>query len=908
LVDKQYSQLIQTKLYVPKLRSRIVDRRRLVEQTTTEPSIVLTLVSAPAGYGKTTLMVELTQALAQSGTAITWYALDSNDNDPNLFISYLVEGLGEALQIDTALAYVANLLRSSTEFNMEKILPVIINTVVSKGQKCLLVLDDYHFITSPVIHSALTFLLDHLPENMNVIIGSRSDPPLPLARLRARNKLVEIRAADLRFTPDEAAQFLNGTMSLGLPSEVISAIDKSTEGWVTGLQLAALTMVGQTDNAGFASHFGGSNRYLVEYLLQEVVGRQPVEIQRFLLSTSVLERLCNPLCNAVLGGQSGSDVIMHQLEQANLFIVPLDNEGYWYRYHHLFRDFLQTQLKKSDSDRIPILHRAASEWYTSQQLLGEAVSHALETQDWDYAAGVVEKHGMTMFNRSELSILRRWCEAFPEEIFRTHPMLCILQGWALSLSYRKENRKLVEERMQQAEQAARIIEDKQRGRQLTAQAALVRLSLCLIPDPAINPGQVIAFAQRTLDMLPGDDSGRGIATSAIGYAYLSQQNLPMAVKTMEEFRRLSLAGGFYYGAVASTFYQANLAFYMGQLKRAKDMCQQVQRSMAEIFTDPEQDLSAIGSLDISQGCVLLEENRLDKAELALLHGLELVGGTNNPFYRMVACIALFRLREIQCREAEAFQYLDDIENVWPDITFYTQGLRLMHLIRTSPKDPQTLVQAEDWCKAFYPYIGENMLLPGIGPFGGTEAYYLASLIWVQAQILLGKARETLTYLEQQQSVAEAQGLKYRLIELWLAEAQARKALGEDQRSFELLDRALKLAQSSGCLRVFDQSPALISLLEEAARHGIARDYIKQIIKIIGASAGSNLGQRETLSERELEVLRLMASGASNQEIANQLFVTVGTIKSHVNHILEKLDVHNRLEAVAHARERGLIKI
>ena len=241
--------------------------------------------------------------------------------------------------------------------------------------------------------------------------------------------------------------------------------------------------------------------------------------------------------------------------------------------------------------------------------------------------------------------------------------------------------------MQQAEQAASKLEDKQLGRRLTAQAALVRLSLCLIPDPAINPGQVIDFAQRTLDLLPGDDSGRGIATSAIGYAYLSQQNLPMAVKTMEEFRRLSLAGGFYYGAVAATFYLANLAYYQGQLKHAKEMCHQVQKSMAAIFTNPEQELPAIGSLDISQGCVLLEENRLDEAERALLHGLELISGTNNPFYRMVACVALFRLREIQGRETEAFQYLDDIENAWPDIAFYTQGLRLMHLIRTVRRSP-----------------------------------------------------------------------------------------------------------------------------------------------------------------------------------------------------------------------------
>ena len=924
-VDKQYSQLIQTKLCVPRLRSRIIDRKQLVERATAEPGVVLTLVSASAGYGKTTLMVELSQALAQSGTAIAWYALDSSDNDPNLFGSYMVASLGEALQIDTNLAPVARLLRSSTDFNMEKILTTIINTVVSKDRKCLLVLDDYHFITSPAIHSALTFLLDHLPENMHVIVGSRTDPPLPLARLRARGKLNEIRAVDLRFTPDEARQFLNETMGLGLPSKAIAEMQARTEGWVAGLQLAALCMTGRADSASFVSRFGGDNPYLVEYLLQEVVERQPAEIQRFLPSTSVLERLCGPLCDAVMGSQSGSDTILHHLEQANLFIVPLDDKGYWYRYHQLFRDFLRTRLERSEPDRVPLLHRVASEWHASQNLLREAISHAFETRDWNYAASVVERHGTQMFMLSEISILRKWCERFPEDIFRSHPMLCILHGWALSISYRKENRGRIEKRAHQAEQAASTLDDKHQGRWLTGRAELTRLSLCLIPDLAIEPEQQIALANKILDLLPRDDPFRSFAVATIGYAHLSSQNVPMAQQELEAYRSMSLARGNYYGAIAAMFHLACLEYYQGQLKSAKELCRKEKADIARAIANSEQELPAVGSLDVVQGCILLEENRLDEAEQALLHGLELIGGTNNPFYRMTACTALFRLREIQGREQEAFEYLEDIEAAWPDIVFYTQGLRLMHLIRTVPADPQTRLKAESWCHAFSPYVGENMRLWGMGPFGGAQAYYMASLIWVQSQILLGKAGETLSYLEQQQRVAEAQGLIYRLIELSQAEAQARKALGDDQGSFKSLERALELAKSTGCLRVFDRGPALNRLLKEAAHIIIDRDYVAKIMNIIGASPRSGLKQRETLglsttgvagakgalenlSERELEVLRLMANGASNQEIADQLMVTVGTVKSHINHILGKLDVHNRLEAVVRARELGLLRI
>jgi len=907
-VDKQYSQLIQTKICIPRLRSRIIDRERLIKKGTAEPGVVLSLVSAPAGYGKTTLMVELSRALAKSGKVIAWYTLDSSDNDPNLFISYLVESLGGALQIKTDLVNVTRLLRSSTEMNMEKILPVIINAAASKDQNCWLFLDDYHLITSPAVHSGLAYLLDHLPENINVVIGSRSDPPLPLARLRARGQLTEIRAGDLRFRQDETVQFLNNTMGLALTSETVNEMQASTEGWITGLQLAALSVTSQGDSGGFSSHFGADNRYIVEYLLQEVIERQPEEVQHFLLSTSVLERFCGPLGDAVFSGQSGSEVILDRLEQANLFIIPLDNEGYWYRYHHLFRDFLRTRLKKSDPDLVPLLHQAASEWYSSQQLLGEAVSHSLETQNWDYAASVVEKHGMTMFNHSELAILRRWCENFPEEIFQSRPMLCILHGWALSLSYRKENRRLVEERMQQAEDTANALEDEQLGLQLVSQAALVRLSLCLIPDPFIDPEEVIAFAQKTSELFLQDSSGRAIATSAIGYAYQALQDVPLSIKKMEKFRRLSLAGGFYYGVAAATFYLANLAYYQGQLNYAKQMCQQVKTSIAEVVANPEQELPAIGSLDIAQGCLLLEENRLDEAEQALRYGLALVNETNNPFYRMAACIALFRLCMIRGEETEAFQFLDEIETAWPDIAFYTQGQRLMHQIGTTPEDSQTIQQAEDWCRMFLPYIAEKTFSPGIGPFGGTEAYYMASLIWIQAQIFLGTPENTLSYLERQQNIARAQGLTYRLIELSSAEAQVRKALGEDHHAFDLINQALNIARSSGCLRVFDRGTALTDLLEEAARHGIAREFAGQILRMLKTPNDRSVKQPATLSDRELELLNLMASGASNQEIADRLVITVGTVKSHINHIFDKLDVHNRLEAVARGRETGLIKI
>jgi LuxR family transcriptional regulator, maltose regulon positive regulatory protein len=921
-VERSSSQLIQTKFGVPKQRWHVIERRRLIEQVTADPGIILTLVSAPAGYGKSTLLAALSQALAENGTKMAWYALDASDNDPNLFGSYLLASLGAALHIERALAPASRLIQSSAECNIEKILSWIINAVDSTDQKCWLVLDDYHYITAPAVHSALTFLLDHLPKNMQVIMGSRSDPPLPLARLRARGQLAEIRAADLRFTAAEAGRFLNETMHLELAPEAVAEIETRTEGWVTGLQLAALSMTGKSAQSGLVSRFGGSNRYLVEYLLQEVLGQQRPDIQEFLMSTSVLERLCGPLCDALTQRQSGSEAILHQLEQANIFMVPLDGEGYWYRYHHLWRDFLRARLEQSEPERAPQLHRAASEWYNGQHLLREAVTQALETRDWDYAADLVEQHGMTVFRRSEIAILHEWCGHFSEEVFGRHPLLCILQGWALSLTYRQENRPLVEVRLQQAQEAAAAMEDKARGLRINGQAALVRLALCLIPDPATSPEQIIALAERTLELLPGDESGRSLATSATGYAYLALQNGTLARQALEEYRRLSLTGGFYYGVAAASFHLANLAYYEGQLERAAEIGRQEQAHIAAISGNPEPELPAVGSLYIIQGCIRLEENRLDEAERELRRGLELIGWTNNPYTLLIAGIALFRLREIQGRESEAWQYLEDIETTWPDIAFCTRGLKLGQLMQRKPEDPATREQAANWIRQFKLSFGPNRALPGIGPFGGAQAYYLASLIWVQAQIVVGQPAETLYYLERQQKVAEAQGLTLRRIELSLAEAQASQALGDERRAMAALGRALRLAEPAGCLRIFDQGPALRRLLEEAARRGIAREYIARIRQALAATPGPGASPAtnsltstissearsdlEILSERELEVLRLMAGGATNQELADHLVVSVGTIKSHVNHILGKLDVHNRLEAVARARQAGLL--
>ncbi|CAG0926356.1 serine/threonine-protein kinase PknK [Thermoflexales bacterium] len=933
MMNAQSSPLILTKLRVPAPRPRIVPRGRLVEPLTLEPGTGLVLVCAPAGYGKTTLLAEWSQSLLPKGITVAWYALDASDDDPIPFGCYLIASLSQALGLTSELAHITQLLRSSPEIDIQKILPAVINAIDASDRDCVLILDDYHLISAPAVHSAIAFLLEHLPENMHIVIGSRSDPPLPLARLRARGQLLELRAADLRFTADETALFLNEVMRLELAPELVNVLEARTEGWIAGLQLAALSLSGRADKEGFIASFTGTHRHLVEYLLEEVVSRQPEEVQVFLQATSILDRLCGPLCAALPGVPAGSESLLDQLERTNLFVVALDDEGYWYRYHHLFRDFLRTQLHKTSPERAAGLHRAASEWLAAHGFLREAAQHALQTHEWVYAAAFVEQHSFTMIIHSEISTIYEWCAAFPEEVLQQHPLLCILQGLALAYRFRRQNRARVEERLRQAYQLIAALEDRQSARELNELAAVVHTFLAMVPDPQADFQKQRGLAQVMLGYYPAGDPGQFSGLLFTGYADLAVHNAPAAAEALESARRIALQARLFFGVVESTFHLTRLAHSQGQLRHAVEVCQQGRADIASLLTQPEQELPALGCLDIALGSVLLEQNRLAEAEEHLLHGLEVMGWGMNPYYLFTACVALFRLREIQGRSTEAVEYLMRLEAAWPDVVFCTRALRIRHALRTTPEDPTTLAEAANWCQDFSSSVGQDVSPPGLGPFGAAEVYYLAYLVWAHAQIALGNTQAVQAFLTQQIELAEAHGLTHRVVELSLLEAQAWRVAGDNRQTWAALERALVKAQPQGHLRIFDQGAALTRLLVEAASHGLARgkprDYLERILAVIGGpkdletrregdailpdgvSRSSQVSRPELverLSERELEVLRLMARGASNQAIAGQLVITVGTVKSHINHILGKLEAHNRTEAVARAREWGLLEI
>ncbi len=459
----------------------------------------------------------------------------------------------DALSPTSELVRIAQLLRASPQTNLQRVIESLINAIVLSDQDCVLILDDYHLITSAAIHSAVAYLLEHLPVNMWVAIGSRSDPPLPLARLRARGHLLEIRAADLRFTAEETGLFLNKVMNLDLSPEGIISLEERTEGWAAGLQLAALSLSGRSDKEDFIASFAGSHRYLVEYLLEEVFNRQTKEVQTFLLATSILERMCAPLCDAVLGSNSLSETILNHLDQANLFVVALDDQGYWYRYHHLFSDFLQTRFIKKDPEQVTALHRAACEWLAKHHFLREAAQQAFQTLDWEYTAAFVEQHSFAMVIQSEISTLYEWCSAFPEEVMRAHPLLCIHQCWGLALSCRQQYRFRIDERLGQAEQGIAALEDQQQAHELAEIIAVIRFFLAMVPDLSADPQRQLALSQTTLGTYPVESPGQLYALFTISYAHMALHDAQAAVKALEKARQVALRGRFFIGIVEFYF-------------------------------------------------------------------------------------------------------------------------------------------------------------------------------------------------------------------------------------------------------------------------------------------------------------------------------------------------------------------
>ena len=888
--------LLSTKLFVPPPRPTLVPRSRLVARLSHGLTLPLTLISAPAGFGKTTLVSEWRASNAGRDYPLACLSLENDDNDPARFLTYLVAALG-TLKPDLA-ETALGMLQSPQPPPLLAFLTGLINDLGELGQPFALMLDDYHVISAKPVHEALGFLLDHLPQHMHLVLLTRADPPLPLARLRARDQLVEIRADDLRFTSSEATAFFNQVMDLALSADDVLALEQRTEGWIAGLQLAALAMqtprsIERSDDiAGFIAAFTGSHHYVADYLVAEVLSRQPELMRSFLLQTSILGRMTSELCDR-LTGRSDSQAMLRQLETANLFLVPLDEERHWYRYHHLFADVLNTQLRLAYPDRLVGLHERAAEWHEQNGYISEAISHALAAGDQLRAARLIENNALAMLMRGEAVTVLTWITSMTP-LVRERPWLAILQSWAFTCTGQLDQLEFL---LQDAERNLVSPGSTEDSQAMRSHIAAIR---ALAAARRGEAQQAIALAREALDRLPESEAIiRGIVIFTLGEASWQTGDLAGARRAFAEASQINRAVGNFLAGVLALSSIAVLLTEQGELHRAAETYQMAvemaTRSDGRMMPAAVQACLGLSSLEY-------EWNELNAAGRSAQQALELGRRWGNPNTLAGTYLMRARLQQAQGDTMGAFASLHEAEElargqgVTPPTSHQVDAFRVRLLLSQANLEAVTR-----WAQ-------KQALNPN-----DEISYHHQMAYLTLARILIAQNRAdmALILLERLLVQVEALGQMGRALEVLILQSLSLADLGDTPRALSVLARALTLGQSEGYTRVFlDEGAPMAKLLRHAGSHGVSPKYVAGLLSQFDREIGITLATQqpliEPLTERELEVLRLMADGLSNQAIADRLIVALGTIKAHTASLYRKLDVISRTQAVARARELGLL--
>lgn len=916
----EIDELLSTKLTPPHLRTPLVSREPLLARLDEGVAYKLTLISAPAGFGKTTLVSQWLHRKDEPGrmkaeaslqpSSAAWLALDSGDNDPVRFWRYVLTAC-QSFQPDLGEAALT-LLRTSPQLPFEALLTMFINELNQLPSRAVLVLEDYHLITSPQIHNSVTFWLDHLPPTLHLMIITRTDPPLPLARLRARGDLYELRAADLRFSLDETQVFFQQALPFSLSPETVECLDKRAEGWAAGLRLVALSLQGQKEpekSEQFVETFSGSHRPILEYLIADVFSAQPEPIQTFLLQTSILSRLSGPLCEAVTG-RTDSAQILEQLERANLFLLPLDASGQWYRFHALFAEAMQHYARQRLGEaRLHELADKASHWYEAQGILAEAIEAALSAQTFDRVAALVEQLIAPRLAQNEYHTLRRWLEPLPEEVLRVHPTLCMTYAQALLFTSTRQAPAPLErlqKPLQMAEEHWQAVNNGAKLGEVLALRAIVTFWHGDFP-------QSVSLARQALDLLPEDEvQWRGVSLTFMGAEELYAGRLNAARQTFTLALALNQAARNIYGASDSAIALGEICARQGELHQAAHLYNQVLAELEQTPMDPDEALFRQGRALLGLGGLALEWNDLETAEQHITQALvigeqfpEDEGLQRGPFI-------LARLQQARGETVQAQQQLQALiaqtKNPWllreaqahiawlALVTGDLAAAQRWSATRSQPDDIPRLQQEQ-------------------------EALLMARLLIAQ-----GEAEAALLLLQQWQAVAQDQSRARSELEISVLMALAYFSQQKLSQAKQKLIEALAPAQAEGYQRLFlDEGERMVALLQavlsEVKETPLAA-YVRVLLLAAPRTEGGTLrvkgGQEihpsalspqpliEPLSPQEERVLRLLAAGLSNPEIAEELVVSRNTVKTQVQSIFRKLDVHSREEASEVARQLNLL--
>jgi LuxR family maltose regulon positive regulatory protein len=880
-----FTPILATKLYIPPPRSKVVLRPNLIERMNEGLHRKLTLISASAGFGKTTLISEWA---ADCKRPVAWLSVDKGDNDPTCFLTYLVAALQTvAPKIGTG---VLGALQSPQPPSIESILIALLNEIATIPDNFILVLDDYHIIDSKPVDNALTFLIEHIPPQMHLVIATREDPDLPLARLRARGQLTELRTTDLRFTPAEASEFLNRVMGLNLSAEDIAALENRTEGWIAGLQLASLSMQGHKDASSFIKSFTGSHHFVLDYLLEEVLHQQPENVQTFLLRTSILDRICGPLCDAVFGSPSASgQETLEYLERANLFIVPLDDERRWYRYHHLFVDLLRQRLPHSgvsspgdEGNSVAELHKRASAWYEDNGLDIEAFQHAAAVNDVERADGLIDTKGLSQ-HFSTRGLILDWLASLPTTVLDTRPSLWVRYASVILGGGQTTG---VEEKLQAAEAALQDAEIDDKTRDLIGRIAADRATLALT---RYQPEAMITQGRRALEYLRPDNlTSRFTANWNMAFAYRLRGERDAAGRAFADALSIAQASGNSRNISLATMCLGEIQELENKLYTAAENY----RRALQLLGDQPPPSASEAHLGLAR--IFYEWNDLEAAEQHGQKSLQLARQYDKKIDRFIfGEVFLAQLKLARGDVSGAAAMLVETEQSVRQNNF------VHRMLEVAAAQVLTLLHQGNLAAAAY--LAQTQDLP---------------ISRVRVLLAQGDPSAALAVLEPLRRQMEAKVWADERLKAMILQAVALHALGEKDQAVQLLGEALALAEPGGFIRSFvDEGTPMAHLLSEAAAHGIMPNYVGKLLAAFEAEKQKSEDKSylpiaipisEPLSQRELEVLHFIAQGLTNREISKRLFLALDTVKGHNRIIFGKLQVQRRTEAVARARELGLL--
>ena len=921
--------ILKTKLHIPPARPGLVARPQLIERLNAGLEGKLTLLSAPAGFGKTTLLIEW---ITGSKRPFAWVSLDAGDNDPVRFLTYFIAAI-QKISPNTGSGVLSSLQSTQPGFGRapsESLLTMLVNDLSEIPAPFMIVLDDYHTITEKSVQGILIFILENQPAHMHLVISGRVDPPWPLARLRAHAAVNELRSADLRFTPSEAEIFLNERMALQLSPEAVETLAECTEGWIAGLQMAALSMQGR-DTTEFIKAFTGSQRFISDFLLEEVLARQPQPTQEFLLKTSILERICAPLADAVLSDGTikepfASQAMLESLERSNLFLIPMDEEAHWYRYHHLFRDLLRSNLESLFPGETPNLHRKASQWFANAHLFDEAIEHAFASREHEWTAGLIEQAAPQIDIQNKLVVINSWIDRLPDELVEERPWLCVYRAWGQHWTGQREEvalTLLAAERALEIKHQGRESEDSylsdEADRHINGHIAAIRAHSALTHEEI---PRVLVLGEKALALLPKGDEMRCETGVALGGAYWALGDVVKAERAFDAARADALLCGYPSMAVPASCYVG-----MQQTKQARlvEAMATYRDGLRMATTADGKELPVAGFPNTRLGDLLRERNELEAARSHLQRGVE-------------QCVQLGQADVL----TDGYACLARLQIALGDLAAAQESLnKALAVVQKTKVDPFVMCWLEE-CRIRF-WLGQGNLddaaqwaeKSGLQVDGELSYHYdLHHINLARVLVALGPARRSLPALNQAielldrlQEAATHAGWVNETIKILILKALALPASGNPEGAQAELVQALRLAEPGGYLRTFVDEGAPMQALLEGCRTRLASNprltaYIDRLLTAFTApqpespsrtEAVEKRGPRvqgaglvEQLTERELDVLRLLNAGLTSNEIAVELYLSVHTVRTHIKSIYGKLNASRRIEAIDRARELNLI--